>query len=70
MYVTRTKLHINNFYLDDAKDKADFEKLLNDPAINVIEKKYYTESTTSYEGESSETIQRPCARLEYEICSL
>ena len=70
MYVTRTRTHISNFYLDDVKDKAAFEKIINDPSVNILDKKYYTESTTNYEGESSTTSERPCVRLEWEECSL
>ena len=70
MYVTRTKTHICNFYLDDIKDKTEFEKLINDPSVNILDEKYYTESTTNYEGESSTTTERPCARLKWEVCSI
>ena len=70
MYVTRTKKHLQNFYLDNPQDKAKFEEIINNPAVNILEKSFFNESTTDYEGESASTTERPCARLEWEICSL
>lgn len=70
MYITRTSRHITTFYLDDTRDRDELDKLLNDPAINVLDKKFQTQSESTFEGESKTVIERPFVRVEYEICSL
>lgn len=68
MYITRTKKHVTTFYLDDQRDVAQLDKLLNDPAINIIDKKFQTQSEATFEGESKTIIERPFVRVEYEEC--
>lgn len=70
MFITRTERKVASFYLDDRRDVVEFERLLNDPAVNIIERKYQTQSEASFEGESRTVIERPFVRVEYEICSL
>jgi hypothetical protein len=70
MYITRTERKVTSFYLDDRRDVAEFERLLNDPSINIIERKYQTQSEATFEGESRTVTERPFVRVEYEICSL
>jgi hypothetical protein len=70
MFVTRTNKEVANFYLDDMKDKASFLKLLNDPSVNILDKKYYTETEAVTEDGVTTSNTRPCVRLEWEECSL
>lgn len=68
MYITRTTKHITTFYLDDKRDVAELDRLLNDPAVNIIDKKFQTQSEATFEGESRTVIERPFVRVEYEEC--
>lgn len=70
MYITRTSRHITTFYLDDVQDKQQLDKLLNDPSVNILDKKFQTQSEATFEGETKTVIERPFVRVEYEICSL
>lgn len=70
MFVTRTKKSITTFYLDDKADTAELDKLLNDPSINILDKKFQTQSESTFEGESKTVIERPFVRVEYEQCFL
>jgi hypothetical protein len=70
MFITRTKKHVNTFYLDDAEDRQEFDRLLNDPSIMILDKKFQTQSESTFEGESKTVIERPFVRVEYEECSL
>lgn len=70
MFITRTKKRIGKFYLDKNEDIKDLEAYLNDPSLIILDKTYGTETETSYEGESSVTIQRQFVTLEFEECSL
>ena len=68
MFVTRSKKHIVTFYLDDKADLEELDKLLNDPSINIVDKKFQTQSESTFEGESKTVIERPFVRVEYEEC--
>ena len=58
------------YYLDRQDERADYEDLLNNPAVNILDKHFDTETETTYEGDVSSSTQRPYVRVEYEICSL
>ena len=68
MYITRTKKNITTFYLDDKRDVDQLNQLLNDPSVNIIDKKFQTQSESTFEGESKTVIERPFVRVEYEQC--
>jgi len=70
MFITRTRKKIYVFYIDKKEDREDFEDLLNNPAVTILNKVYLTETETSYEGDSSVTTERPYVRVECEECSL
>lgn len=70
MYIVRTERKVSTFYLDDGRDLKSFEELLNDPSINIIERKYDKRSEIEFEGEAQKVNERPYVRVEYEICSL
>ena len=70
MFITRTKKHVITCYLDDAEDKREFDRLLNDPSVIILDKKFQTQSESTFEGESKTVTERPYVRVEYEECSI
>ena len=70
MFITRTERKIDTFYLDKRNEREAYEDIINNPAINVLDKKFESTTETVYEGETSSSITRPYVRVEYEVCSL
>ena len=70
MFIPQTFKKFDNFYMDDSKDIEEYIKLINDPSINILHRESYTQKETTFEGESQTVSERPCMKVEYEICSI
>jgi len=71
MFIEKQRRIVRKFNLDDAEDRREYEDLLNDPNIRVLNKKLFTEtdSSSSEEG-GSYTSTRLNAFVEFEECTL
>lgn len=70
MLIAKSERKFDSFNLDSNPEKESYEALLNDPSITIIEKKFTTQTESSFEGESQTSISRLYVYVEYEVCSL
>ncbi len=70
MFIARTKRRFESFNLDDKDGAKEYEALISDPGVIIVDKRFATLTETSYEGESSVSISRLWVYVEYEECSL
>ena len=70
MLIARTKRRFESFNLDDKDGAKEYEALIADPGVIIVDKRFATLAETTYEGESSVSISRLWVYVEYEECSL
>lgn len=70
MFIARTKRRFESFNLDDKDDAKEYEALISDPGVIIVDKRFAKLTETSYEEESSVSITKLWVYVEYEECSL
>jgi uncharacterized membrane protein len=70
MLIEKTTRKILRFDLNSPEDLAEYNRLLANPAVKVIEKQVHEQKESHFEKDFSETSTHHVAYLEVEECSL
>ena len=70
MLIERTIRRIVRFDLSSAEDLAEYNLLLKNPAVKIIDKQVMEEKDSHFEKDFSETSTHHIAYLEIEECGL
>lgn len=70
MLIEKTKTESRTFNLDDPEDLADWNAILDNPAIRVTEKKLFNHTETMQEGRERTETKDQRIYAEWEVCSL
>jgi len=70
MLIEKTERKILRFDLSEADDLAEYNRLLKNPAVKIIDRQILEEKDSHFEKDFSETSTHHIAYLEIEECSL
>jgi len=70
MLIEKTVRSIRRFDLNNASDLEEYNRLLQNPAVKIIDRQILEEKEAHFEKDFSETSTHHVAYLEIEECSL
>jgi hypothetical protein len=70
MLIERSTIQARVFNLDDVGDHNEYNSIINDPAIRILDKKWIDHTEVEAEGRNRSETKENHIYLEWETCSL
>ena len=69
-FLEKTKKKVYSLNLSSVEGRADYNEILEDPAVRILSKKYYDQKSAESEGDYRNETSEQILILEVEECDL
>lgn len=70
MLIQKSKIESRVFNLDDASDNTEYNAIIDNPAVRILEKKWIQHTEVEQMGKDRTETKEQHVYLEWETCSL
>ena len=70
MLIQKTKVESRVFNLDDANENSEYNEIIDNPAVRILERKFIAHTEVEQMGKDRTEIKEQHLYVEWETCSL